>query len=48
MDVNLLQIKIDRQKYNEIQKKMVGESEILSYLVQFATHQQIIVFQNNL
>ena len=27
---------------------MVGESEILSDLFQFATHQQIIVSQNNL
>ena len=28
--------------------EMVGEGEILSDLVQFATHQQIIVLQNSL
>ena len=28
--------------------EMVGESEILSYLFQFETHQQIIALQNNL
>ena len=29
-------------------KEMAGESEILSDLLQFTTHQQIIVLQNNL
>ena len=28
--------------------EMVGEGEILSDLVQFATHQQITILQNNL
>ena len=39
---------MDRNTMKYWKTEMVGESEILSDLFQFETHQQIIALQNNL